>query len=175
MTKLTFAALHGSPEKPLRIGDINIECYVLEDKRRVLLFSDIQHALGMAAGAQRIAVYKMADTAGDVAANPEPFGLVRADGSYRPAFSTFQLATTMLAGATRVIRDQWDEVGQVTVEQPGGTTTVLFSRVPGPRVAQVPANGPTAILVDMWGNRQSVSAANGVFTIELPAAPCSQS
>jgi hypothetical protein len=131
-------------------------------------------ALGMAAGAQRIAVYKMADTAGDVAANPEPFGLVRADGSCRPAFSTFQLATTMLAGATRVIRDQWDEVGQVTVEQPGGTTTVLFSRVPGPRVAQVPANGPTAILVDMWGNRQSVSAANGVFTIELPAAPCSQ-
>jgi hypothetical protein len=131
-------------------------------------------ALGMAAGAQRIAVYKMVDTAGDAAANPEPFGLVRADGSYRPAFRTFQLATTMLAGATRVSRDRWDEVGQVTVEQPGGTTTVLFSRVPGPRVAQVPANGTAGTLVDMWGNRRPVSAENGFFNIELPAAPCSQ-
>jgi hypothetical protein len=131
-------------------------------------------ALGMAAGAQRIAIYKMIDTAGDAAANPEPFGLVRADGSYRPAFHTFQLATTMLAGATRVTRDRWDEVGQVTVEQPGGTTTVLFSRVPGPRTAQVPANGTAGTLVDMWGSRRLVSAENGVFTIELPAAPCSQ-
>jgi hypothetical protein len=117
----------------------------------------------------------MIDTAGDVAANPEPFGLVRADGSYRPAFRTFQHAATMLAGATRATRDRWDDVGQVTVEQPGGRTTVLFCRVPGPRVAQVPALGATATLVDMWGSSRLVSSENGVFTIELPAAPCSQS
>jgi hypothetical protein len=132
-------------------------------------------ALAMAAGAQRIAVYKLVDTPGDAAANPEPFGLVRADGSYRPAFYTFQLATTMLAGATRATRDRWDQVGQVTVQQSGRTTTVLFSRVPAPQVAQVPAQGASATLVDMWGSRQAVSAQNGVFTIQLPAAPCSQS
>jgi len=132
-------------------------------------------AMGMAAGAERIGVYKLIDTPGDKAANPEPFGLVRADGSYRPAFTTFQVATNMLAGATRASRDRWDDVGQVTVEQQGGKTTVLFSRVPGPRTAQVPADGPTGTLVDMWGNRQTVSSQNGIFDITLPAAPCSQS
>lgn len=131
-------------------------------------------ALGMAAGAQRIGIYKLIDTAGDAAANPEPFGLVRADGSYRPAFYTFQVATGMLAGAERTTRDRWDDVGQITVEQSGGTTTVLFSRVPGPRMAQVPASTSTASLVDMWGNRQQVSAQGDVFQIELPSAPCSQ-
>jgi hypothetical protein len=132
-------------------------------------------AMGMAAGAERIGVYKLIDTPGDKAANPEPFGLVRADGSYRPAFTTFQVAANMLAGATRASRDRWDDVGQVTVEQQGGKTTVLFSRVPGPRTAQVPADGPTGTLVDMWGNRQTVSSQNGIFEITLPAAPCSQS
>ncbi len=132
-------------------------------------------ALGMAAGAQRIGIYKMVDTPGDVAANPEPFGLVRADGSRRPAFYTFRVAAGMLAGATRATRQRWDDVGQVRVEQPGGSTTVLFARVPGARVVQLPAETPTATLVDMWGNRQAVSAADGVFTVNLPAAPCSQS
>lgn len=132
-------------------------------------------AMGMAAGAQRIAIYKLVDTPGDKAANPEPFGLIRADGSYRPAFTAFQIATGMLAGATRASRDRWDDVGQVTVQQEGGSTTVLFSRVPGPRTAEVPAQTQTALLVDMWGRRQSVSAQNGVYTINLPAAPCSQS
>jgi hypothetical protein len=132
-------------------------------------------AMGMAAGAQRIGIYKLIDTPDDRAANPEPFGLIRIDGSYRPAFTTFQVAVSMMAGATRVTRDRWDDVGQVTLEQPGGKTTVLFVRVPGPRPAQVPADGPTAVLVDMWGNRRAISSQDGFFNLELPAAPCSQS
>jgi hypothetical protein len=132
-------------------------------------------AMGMAAGAQRIGIYKLIDTPGDRAANPEPFGLVRMDGSHRPAFTTFQVAVSMLAGATRVTRDRWDDVGQVTLEQPGGKTTVLFVRVPGPRAAQVPADGSTAVLVDMWGNRRTISSQDGFFNLDLPAAPCSQS
>jgi len=132
-------------------------------------------AMGMAAGAQRIGIYKLIDTPDDRAANPEPFGLLRIDGSYRPAFTTFRVAAGMLAGATRVTRDRWDDVGQVTLEQPGGRTTVLFVRVPGPRAAQVAADGPSAVLVDMWGNRRTINAQDGFFNLELPAAPCSQS
>src|SRR5712692_10382868 len=30
-------ATHGSPDRPLRIGDLEIPCYVLEDGRRVLV------------------------------------------------------------------------------------------------------------------------------------------
>ncbi len=85
-------------------------------------------AMGMAAGAQRIGIYKLIDTAGDRAANPEPFGLVRMDGSYRPAFTTFQVAARMLAGATRVTRDRWDDVGQVTLEQAARYAPLAYER-----------------------------------------------
>lgn len=39
-------AVCGSPEKPLRIGDIEIECYVLTDGTRVLTQADFLGALG---------------------------------------------------------------------------------------------------------------------------------
>lgn len=39
-------AVCGSPDHPLRIGDIEIECYVLEDGRRVLTQSSFLRALG---------------------------------------------------------------------------------------------------------------------------------
>ncbi|MCP5097290.1 MAG: hypothetical protein GY943_17225 [Chloroflexi bacterium] len=131
-------------------------------------------AVSLAAGAQRIAVYKLMDTAGDVAANPEPFGLVRMDGSRRPAFTTYQVAIQYLAGMQGVQRTRWDAVGQVHLDQGTHATTVLFSRLPAPQQAQVEAMANTAVLVDMWGGRRSISAQNGVFTVELPGALCLQ-
>ena len=70
-------------------------------------------AAGLAAGAQRIAIYKMQDTEGDAAANPEPFGLLRRDGSRRPAFATYQVAMQYLSGMQGVSRERWDAVGQI--------------------------------------------------------------
>lgn len=43
-------ATHGSAEKPLRIGDIEIPCYVLEDETRVLSQRGLMAGLGMAKG-----------------------------------------------------------------------------------------------------------------------------
>ena len=40
-------ATHGSPDKPLRIGDWEISCYVLEDGRRIISQRGLQTALGM--------------------------------------------------------------------------------------------------------------------------------
>ncbi len=40
-------ATHGSAEKPLRLGDIEIPCYVLEDETRVLSQSGLMSGLGM--------------------------------------------------------------------------------------------------------------------------------
>ncbi len=130
----------------------------------------------LAAGAERIAVYKLKDTPGDKAANPEPFGLVKRDGSRRPAFDTYRESIEQLGGATAVTRERWDEIGQFQVYQDEQTTTVLFARLPQPQVAKVPAIVEQAALVDMWGKRlEDVVARNGVFTIELPGALCSQS
>lgn len=43
-------ATHGAPDHPLRIGDIEIPCYVLEDERRVLQQTHVIRALNMSHG-----------------------------------------------------------------------------------------------------------------------------
>lgn len=55
-------AKYGSADRPLRIGDVEIPCYVLEDGTRVLSQRGLQSGIGMslsggAAGEQRIATF----------------------------------------------------------------------------------------------------------------------
>ncbi len=132
-------------------------------------------ASALAAGAERIAIYKLKDTEDDRQANPEPFGLLRLDGSPRPAFTTYQVAVQYLSDFITVRRKRWDEVGQIWLTQPGRTTTVLFSRLPAPQQAQVEATAETAALVTMWGEREEITAKDGFFTVDLPPALCTQS
>lgn len=131
-------------------------------------------ASALAAGAQRIALYKMQDVPGDEAANPEPFGLLRMDGSRRPAYNTYQVAIRYMAGMQGIKREVWGHHGQIKIDQGDYTTTVLFSRLPAPQSVEVPATSNSGVLVDMWGGRRSVSAQNGVFKIDLPGALCQQ-
>ncbi|MCP5059367.1 MAG: hypothetical protein GY937_21905 [bacterium] len=56
----TPRAAYGSPDRPLRIGEIEIPCYVLEDGRRVLSQRGMQTGIGLSrsggkAGARRLA------------------------------------------------------------------------------------------------------------------------
>lgn len=46
-------ATHGSPEHPLRIGDIEIDCYVLEDGTRVVSQRSLIRAMGTTRGGAR--------------------------------------------------------------------------------------------------------------------------
>lgn len=132
-------------------------------------------AAALAAGAERIAFFKLMDTAEDRAANPEPFGLVRFDTSRRPAFDAYRVAIGRLAGASGATRERWDAVGQVRVDQGEQTTTVLFSRLPSQQTATVRATAPTADLIDMWGKRRTIEPEDGAFIIDLPGANCTQS
>lgn len=43
-------AIYGSDDKPLRIGNIELPCYVLGDERRVLTAASVQESLGIAQG-----------------------------------------------------------------------------------------------------------------------------
>ncbi len=131
-------------------------------------------AAAFAAGAERVSVYKMQDTAEDRAANPEPFGLVRRDGSRRVAFRTYEHAIKYLSGFSAVTRDRWDEVGQYTFEQADRTTTMLFARLPWPQSAEIPATSSQALLVDMWGQTQEIIPQNGIYNIELQSPQCTQ-
>ncbi len=130
-------------------------------------------AMGLAAGAERIAVYKMADTPGDRAANPEPFGLVRLDGSPRPAFAAFQTAAAYLSEFRSATLDRRDEVAQVTVNRGTQTTTVLWSRVPSPQRVALGARASSALVVDSrTGAAWTRGASGGKYTLDLPGATC---
>jgi hypothetical protein len=132
-------------------------------------------ATALAAGAERIAIYKLKDTTDDRAANPEPFGLLRLDGSPRPAYAGYKIALRYLAGSTTAERERWNEIGQIRLGQSGQTTTVLFARLPTWQRAEVAATDDTAVLVDMWGSKETITATNGIFSVDLPPARCSQS
>jgi hypothetical protein len=49
-TNPALKATHGDPSHPLKIGDLEIPCYVLEDGRRVLSLGGMVKALGMSIG-----------------------------------------------------------------------------------------------------------------------------
>jgi hypothetical protein len=132
-------------------------------------------AAGLAAGAERIAVYKLKDTEGDKAANPEPFGLVRLDGSERMSFATYRLAVGFLDGALGAERERWDAIGQFRVDQVEQSTTVLFARLPEWQQAEVTATAGLATLIDMWGTKQVITPTNGLYSVDLPPASCSHS
>jgi len=131
-------------------------------------------ASALAGGAERIGVYKLRDTEGDLAANPEPFGLLRRDGTRRVAFNTYREAIRFMRGTKTATRERWDEVGQFRLEQEDRLTIVLFSRLPQEQQVEIEAIAPTARLVDMWGQEQVLEAHEGSYTIDLQQALCTQ-
>ncbi len=129
-------------------------------------------SLAIAAGAERIAVYKMADTGTDRTANPEPFGLVRADGSRRPAFTAYQMAATYLAGFRGGTWNRRDTISLVTIDRGSRTTTVVWARGPEPQRAMIPARTTRALLVDVRGGARIIHPERGYYYLDLPPASC---
>ena len=127
-------------------------------------------ALALAAGAERVEVYKMIDKSSDADTDPEPFGLVRQDGSFRPAFDAFQVATRHVRDVRRATRDVWGETAQVTLDEGSRTVTVLWNRVGEPRTVRLLAITAQATLVDQTGEARTVAAQNGVYTLKLEPA-----
>ena len=146
---------------------------VMQDEQAAFMPQALASAL--AAGAERIAVYKMQDTVGDRQANPEPFGLLRLDGSRRPAFRALHVAMQYMGGSSEVIRERWDEIGQFRLTQQDRVTTVLFARLADPQQVEVPAIANRALLVDLRGTKAWIEAEDGRYVIDLPPALCIQS
>lgn len=131
-------------------------------------------AMALAGGASRVAIYKMADMPADHAANPEPFGLVREDGSRRPAFSAFQVGSSYLAGFTEASLTERNELDTIVTVKRGdsGWTTAAWTRQPSPVKISVPAHATQAILVDWNGQKQAITAHDGKYEIEIAGATC---
>ena len=131
-------------------------------------------SLQIAAGASRIAVYKMIDTESDQAADPEPFGLVREDGSRRPAFTAYRTAATHLSGFRGGSFERRDNVAVVVVDRGARTTTVVWARTPEGQTAQIPARSGRALAVDVWGSARTIYPKDGHYVVQLGGADCSQ-
>lgn len=159
--------------KPFWIAETNAYLSRMsEDEQAVFMVQAF--SLEIAAGAERIGVYKMADTLTDQSADPEPFGLVRLDGSRRPAFTAYQVATNYLAGFRAGSWDRRDEISLVTIDRGSQTTTVVWARVPEPQTAIIAARTTRALLVDTWGSSHYVYPDHGYYFVNLPAATCTQ-
>ncbi len=140
------------------------------DLREQASFILESYALGLSAGAQRIAVYKLMDAG--LPPGGEPFGLLRPDHSRRPAYTAYRLVTQHYAGtgSARATRDPlW---AQVTLDRGGLTTRVFWARTTAEVSLVVPALAAQALLIDQEGNVQTLDGQGGSYRITLPGARC---
>lgn len=131
-------------------------------------------ALALAAGAERVAVYKLTNP--DV---PYPgadyYGLYRPDGSARPAAEAFRVVTTHFAGVRRTTVTTQGSYYLVRLERTGAVTRVLWARGAQPVTVRINATpGATgAALYDQSGQAFPLPADRpGRYTLTLPAAVC---
>ncbi|MBN1979406.1 MAG: hypothetical protein JW918_18575 [Anaerolineae bacterium] len=127
-------------------------------------------AVALNSGAERIAVYKWVD-------NPprpgeEPNGIIRLDGSRRPAFDAYKLITTHYAGAVSASEDRQPLYTVVTLDLGTRTTRVLWARTQAPATVSLPAQSAQARLIDQAGAEQTVTPVGGQYTVTLPGARC---
>jgi hypothetical protein len=130
------------------------------------------YALGLANGAERIAINKMRNER----EHPEsaaPLGLLRGDNSRRPAFDAFRVVSAYFANTQQASWQQPGSVVVVTLDRGGQTTTVLWNTTTTPVNFNLGAIAGQAWLIDERGGQQTITANNGVYTIQLPGAICS--
>jgi len=150
-------------------------------------------ALALAAGVARFEVYKMRDTGGE--GQGELYGLVRDDGTLRPAYTAYTFATHTFSGVSDVVyswtgsavpptaaqvaalvssdsgRTQFPwpgAVNEVTMRRGNDKITVVWNGSPQPATATLPATGGTPLVYDKLGNAQPAPAPlNGAYQFAL--------
>ena len=119
---------------------------------------------------ERVSVNRAIDGT-DFEAGGEPFGLLRNDGSTRPAFTAYQVATRYF-GSVREAAYRHDASGvtKVTMQKGGERVTVLWTMSGGDASATVEALGAQALKVTKWGDAETISASGGRFALTLRGA-----
>jgi hypothetical protein len=109
-------------------------------------------AIALAAGAERIAVYKLFDSNFEVGVD-EPFGLVRFDNTHRPAYEAYQYAIDTFTNTQSAIAGR-SQNGRVSIlEQDNRTVYVMWSADTTPVSFWVEAEFTEDVeLRDMFGN-----------------------
>ncbi len=127
-------------------------------------------AFGFAAGASHVFAFQWQDDG-----NSDAYGLLRNDGSARPALEAYRLVARYLEGFTTVRRESAGGAEWITFGVPGPNphrATVLWNDTGQPVSATVTAAGTLANEVDLVsqdGTRQSIGPAAS-YTVSLAPA-----
>lgn len=140
------------------------------DLREQASFILQSYALGLAAGAERIGVYRLIDAG--LPPGGEPFGLLRPDHSRRPAYTAYRLVTQHYAGTRSGQISRQPLVAQVTLDRGERTTRVFWARTTADVPLTVPALAAQATLIDQEGNFQTLDGSGGSYQLTLPGARC---
>ena len=158
----TNVAPWDDPRNPMRRGDFRA---TLDEQASYLIQS---FAYGLAAGAERISVYPMYD--GDAPPGTELMGLVRQDGSTRPAYQAFKTVTRYFSGVRSGTVERVGDAVKITLQKDSGTLTVAWSQVPRSAALVIPARKTSARLVDKFGRESAVTPVAGFYQLSLDPA-----
>ncbi len=131
-----------------------------------------EFSLAFATGASRVEFYKLRNSA-DHPESIEPFGMLRADDSPRPALAAYRVAATYLRDFRTATLERQGDVVAITFDRGDRTTTVLWTNSRRPVRVAVRAIAAQAELVDERGQARAASPSKGIYTIEIPGATCS--
>ncbi len=175
-------AEYGLEDKPIWINETNAPPYddpaqpwddpgfpVTQEMQASYLVQEF--SLALAAGVERIAVYKWIDEP-EPQPGFEPYGLLRYDRSPRPAYDAFCMMTTHFADTDGALHIPRDDFQQVILSRRDQTTRVFWARSAAGPVIDVPALSGSALLVDQTGAETTIYPHGGVYTLDLPGASC---
>jgi hypothetical protein len=128
-------------------------------------------ALGLAAGADHVEIYKLYDN--DQHDNYEAWGLVRADGTRRPGYFALKTAAAYFGSTVKATRYKNEYATLVMLAQPDRTVYVIWNNTYQPvhvRIKPSPGSS-SAEWVSVIGQTQTVTPNQGAYDLYL--SPCS--
>ena len=129
------------------------------------------YALGFAAGADSIGVYKLIDIL--LPEGGESFGIVRPDYSRRPAYLAYLTTIKLLEGFSGPVEiEQANDYFIVTFRKDSQLIRILWARKDHALSLQVPAAAESGQLVDFLGRSEVIAAQDGQYPIALAGARC---
>jgi hypothetical protein len=130
------------------------------------------HALGFGANATSIGIYKLLDIL--LPPGGESFGILRPDGSRRPAFDAYRTTIKYLSDFSFPVgRQQEEDYYSFTFQRPDSVTRILWARKSDDLILKVPALADEATVVSALGDSEAVvQAYRGYYRIRLRGARC---
>ncbi len=128
-------------------------------------------AYGLAAGIQRLSIFRIADDPTDLSG---PWGLLHYDGTPRPAFSAFQTAVRQFSNATNVQYKETPSVASISFDRGSDKVWLFWATGTVAVTGSAPLLGNAAVLVDKNGASTPVvlptSGVQPQLTVPLAAS-----